>query len=158
NFINCTDWSTFKTLDDLNSKYQSYLNDKYINTHHSSIDTTPRIRFNRDYEQLRFVAPTVSVDELFMHSVDRKVATDATIRLENLTFEVPQKFIKQSITIKYFPNNLETAYIYDIYNKKIADIKQVNKIDNSKIKRNSISFCDIQGGNNNVWNIFWDEM
>ena len=62
-------------------------------------------------------------------------------------YEVPSKFMRQKITIKIDPHNLEQAYIYQD-GKKIETIYPVKKVENSKIKRKSISYADM-GGNNN---------
>jgi len=143
NFINCTDWNTFSSLEDLNIKYNNYLNEEYNNKHHSAIDTTPRIKFNAHYERLKFTPSHDAVDEMFLHTLNRKVANDATISLNSKLFEVPQKYIKQKINVKFSPSDLTVAYIYDEHNKRINSVYPVNKIDNSKIKRNSIDYSNL---------------
>lgn len=147
NFINCTDWNSFSSLEDLNQKYYNYVNNEYNNHFHSSIEDTPRNRFMRDYSRLKFVSSDEVLDEYFLHSFERKVSTDSTVQIFCKNFEVPSKYMKQKITIKFNPNNLDVAYIYD-NGKKIDTIYPVKKVDNSKIKRKNISYVQMGGINN----------
>ena len=89
------------------------------------------------------------IDIIFLHSVKKKVLTDATIRLHSKLFEVPQKYIRQDINIRYSPDDLDVAYIYDNKGKQLETIKPVQKVNNSKVKRNVIDYSRI-GGSNNV--------
>lgn len=147
NFINCTDWNSFTSLEDLNERYYNYVNTEYNNHFHSSINDTPRNRFMKDYNLLNFVSTNELLDEYFLHSLDRKVATDSTIQVCGKAFEVPSRYMKQRINIKYNPHNLEVAYIYE-NNQKIETIYPVKKVENSKIKRKSISYAEIGGKDN----------
>lgn len=144
NFINCTDWNMFTSLEDLNEKYYNYVNSEYNNHFHSSIENTPRKRFMQDYHSLKFIPTGELLDEHFLHSFERKVATDSTIQLSCKIFEVPSKYMKQRITVKYDPHNLQIAYIYE-NGKKVETIYPVKKVDNSKVKRKSISYAGMDG-------------
>ena len=146
NFVNCTDWSTFSSIEDLNEKYNNYIEEKYNNVIHSSINTTPKKRYMQDYDNLKFI-PHDRIDIMFLHTLKRKVLADATISLNNIIFEVPQKYIKQRIQIKFDPNNLKIAYIYDEYGKLKNEIYPIDKIANSRVKRNELSFTNMRGEN-----------
>lgn len=147
NFINCTDWNTFTSLEDLNDRYYNYVNTEYNNNPHSSIEDTPRKRFMKDYSLIKFVKSDEILEEYFLHSFERKVSTDSTIQLFNKNYEVPSRYIKQKLTIKINPHDLEIAYIYE-NDKKIETIYPVKKIENSKMKRNNLSFSRMEGINN----------
>lgn len=140
NFINCTDWNTFRSLEDLNDKYYNYVNTEYNNNFHSSIEETPRNRFMKDYAKLKFVKSDEMLEEYFLHTYERKVATDSTIQLFNTHYEVPSKYVRQSITVKVNPHEPGNAYIYE-NGKKVETIHEVKRIENSKIKRKSISYA-----------------
>lgn len=149
NYINCTDWNTFSSLDDLNFKYNEYINEEYNTKIHSSIKSSPRDKFNSHYDNLKFAVSHDAIDEMFLYTFNRKVSSDATISLNSIHFEVPQQYIKQTIKVRYSPDDTQIAYIYDVNNKNIHTIKPVNKIDNSKIKRETISYSNL-GGDINV--------
>ena len=140
NFINCNDWNTFTSLEDLNERYYNYVNSQYNNNFHSSIEDTPRNRFMKDYSKLKFVKSEEILEEYFLHTFERRVSTDSTIHLFCKCYEVPSKYIKQSITVKVNPHDLDNVYIYE-NGKKVETIHTVKKIENSKIKRKSISYA-----------------
>lgn len=144
NFINCTDWNSFSSLDDLNKKYNDYILESYNNVEHSSINMTPHKRFMRDYDLIRFL-PSEQIDVMFLHTQKRKVSLDATISINNIKFEVPQRYIKQNINVRYSPDNLSIAYIYDELGNLKHEIHPVDKIANSKVKRSELSFSDMRG-------------
>ena len=73
NFINCNDWNTFTSLENLNERYYNYVNSKYNNNFHSSIEDTPRKRFMKDYSKLKFVKSEEKLDESFLHTFERRV-------------------------------------------------------------------------------------
>ena len=98
----------------------------------------------KDYDLLKFM-PEEKIDIMFLHTVKRKVLSDATIQLNNIIFEVPQKYIKQNIQIKYPPDNLTVAYIYDEKGNLKYEIHPVDKISNSKVKREELSFSSMRG-------------
>ena len=73
-----------------------------------------------------------------MHEVTCKIRSDAIANIKGNQYEVPMKYINQRVRIKYDPIEYESAWIYDDINKKlISQIKMVDKIANSKIKRKS---------------------
>lgn len=144
NFINCTDWNSFTSLEDLNERYYNYVNTEYNNHFHTSIQDTPRNRFMKDYALLKFVSSEELLEEYFLHTFDRKVSTDSTIQIQNKNFEVPSKYMKQRVTVKFNPHNLDVAYIYS-NGKKEETIYPVQRIENSKIKRKSISYSQMGG-------------
>ena len=100
----------------------------------------------KDYQILRFISANDDLDEYFLHSFDRKVSTDSTIQLFCKNYEVPSKYMKQKITVKIDPSNLDVAYIYE-NGKKVETIYPVKKLDNSKMKRKSISYAKMGGIN-----------
>ncbi len=101
----------------------------------------------KDYSLIRFVKSDEILEEYFLHSFERKVATDSTIQLFNKDYEVPSKYIKQKLTIKINPHDLEVAYIYE-NGKKAETIYPVKNVENSKMKRKNISYIKIGGTNN----------
>lgn len=147
NFINCIDWNSFSSLEDLNERYYNYVNSEYNNNFHSSIQDTPRNRFMKDYNLLKFVPSNEILEEYFLHSFERKVSTDSTVQLFCKSYEVPSKYMKQKITVKIDPHHIDKAYIYE-NGKNVETIYPVKKIENSKIKRKSISYAQIGGINN----------
>ena len=117
--------------------YDEFLSRSYLNTKHSAIDMTPKERFMQDIEYISR-KNNEEIDESFLHRVQRYVKSDSTISLNTVLYEVPQQFIKKNITIKYNPENMEELYIYNDKNERIHTIKSVDKIANSKYKRQDL--------------------
>lgn len=140
NFLNCEDWTKYSSLKDLNDSYRDYIVKNYNSKHHSGIDDIPRNRFQKDYDKLKFMLSHEEVDKMFLHVVEKPVAEDGTIRLLKKDFEVPQKYIKQRILVKYSPEDLSFVYIYNDKTKELEKAYPVDKIANSKIKRKTISY------------------
>ena len=136
-FFNTIDWNSIKTIEQVQNMYNEFLNDNYSNTNHSAINMSPKERFMKDYTNITRKTDK-QIDECFLHRVVRLVKSDSTISLNNIIYEVPQQFIKKYITVKYNPEDLTELYIYNDKNEKLDTIKSVDKISNSKYKRQEI--------------------
>ena len=75
------------TLDELNTRWNAYVNDIYHQRVHGSTGQTPLNRFLDDVHLLRG-APE-KLPDYFRLSQERTVAKDRTIRLEGRIFEAP---------------------------------------------------------------------
>jgi putative transposase len=142
NWINGCDWNQLNSLESLNLEFNKYLHGKYMNSIHSSLEITPRQRYLKDYQKIKFIA-SQKLDADFLHRVVRKVNNDATVSLNSTQFEVPQKYIGQRISMRYSPIDLSKAYIFNHENTISETVYPLNKIDNSKVKRAKIDYSKI---------------
>ena len=147
--MNGINWNDYNSLDDLNMDFNKYLNEKYTNITHSSLETTPRARYIKDIERIKFKS-LEELDNDFLHRVIRKVNNDATIQLHCNQFEVPSYYMGQKINIRYSPIDLDKAFIFDKDNKIVDTVYPLRRVDNSKVKRNVIDYSKINGGTENV--------
>jgi putative transposase len=145
NWMNGINWNDYHSLDELNMDFNKYLNKKYTNTIHSSIETTPRLRYLKDIDRIKF-KPIEELDNHFLHRVVRKVNNDATIQLYCNQFEVPSYYMGQRINVRYSPIDLDKAFIFNKDNKMVDTVYPLRRVDNSKIKRNVIDYSKINGG------------
>lgn len=65
-WMNCTGWNSFHSLEDVNESCHRLLDTEYNNATHSSIGMTPRERYLKDFDSLKFVKKSV-VEEIFLH-------------------------------------------------------------------------------------------
>ena len=72
---------------------------------------------------------------MFLYRVVRKVNNDSTISISNIIYEVPGKYTGFKINIRYDPTNTDKVYIFDDNGNLSEAIFQVNKIDNTKVRR-----------------------
>lgn len=150
-WMNAVDWNSFHSLEELNKAYETFLSKEYTNFVHSTLGITPKERFLKDFELIRFTTPEI-LEESFLHRITRKVTATATISLFNISYEVPQQYIGQTIYLRYQPEDLSEIYIYEgISGKRLHCCKTVKKIDNAKRKRRAnINYGNMDGGQHHV--------
>jgi len=134
---NLIDWNSFSSIDELNESLNTYIEKQYNNTYHSGIKNQPMKKFLTNAHNLRFLKSKQELDYMFLYRVTRKVNNDSTISIDNIIYEVPGKYTGFKINIRYDPTNMDKAYIFDDNGNLAEVIFQVNKIDNTKIRRTS---------------------
>ena len=148
-WMRCTDWNEFTNLEDVKRSLQTFLYNKYINQVHSSTNETPNARWHNEYANVTFLDNTF-IDESFLHKIERKVRNDRTVKIENQYYEVPFKYVGQTIELRYNPNNLDEIYVFE-NNQKLEVCKIVDKVANSKIKRkDNIDYSKVINDERNV--------
>ena len=148
-WMRSTDWNTFTSLDDIRLSLNEFINKNYINKIHSSTKMTPNDRWHQEYEKVIFL-DEIFVDESFLHRTFNKVRNDRTISFKNEYYEVPFKYIGQTIELRYDPNDLTKLYLYE-NEIKILDVYKVDKISNSKSKRkNTIDYSKVLNDDRDV--------
>ena len=129
------DFNKYHSLEDLEKDYQKYLYDGYINKIHREIGDTPNNKWHRKIKELEIKRiDNKKLEEAFMNSKIRKVGKDRTISINNKMYEVPYKYVGDKVEIRYFIGKEDEMWIYE-EGKKKEKVKILNKIDNSKIKR-----------------------
>ena len=83
------------------------------------------------------------LDEAFLHSCERKVGNDALVRLNGESFETSQEYIGKRVELRYEPD-MSHVYIFE-KNKLFKELSKVNRVDNSRIKRNAPLFSKEKG-------------
>jgi hypothetical protein len=61
-----------------------------------------------------------------MNRIERRVNNDATIRIDNISYDVPMKFIKQKVEVRYLPDDMDNAFIF--YENDKYNIRTTNGI------------------------------
>jgi transposase-like protein len=143
-WMNAVDWNCFRSLEDLNSSLSEFLSEKYTNCKHGALDCTPKERFLRDCAKLRHI-PARELDFHFLHRKECRVANDATIKLLGIQYEVPQLYIGSKLKIRYLPTDMSELFIFSDDNSLLHTVRQVKKVENSKIKRSPIDYTQSGG-------------
>ena len=135
-WLSQVDWTSFKDLAQIKSSFSRYLYSEYINKPHSSlvqddgVCLTPRERFLMDQEYIKKI-PLEKLDSIFVCRYERKVKTNSTISVQNVSYEVPSEFMKQKIEIFIDPLNDNRAWILDPSTKKQITVKKLDKHENA---------------------------
>ena len=113
-------------------------------TVNSSTGETPMDRFLATRGKVRVPESEEWLNECFMNRISRKVKNDATLSLQTMQFDAPMQFIRQTVEVRFLPDRLDEAYIYD--NGKRFPLKRTDKQANSKVKREDWPTVDYSMG------------
>ncbi len=109
-FLADLDPKALLSLDQLNERLWHWLDTVYHRREHSSLQTTPLLRWQRDIAQVRQLPPATDMRRLFFHRVDRLVRRDSTFQLRNRFFEAP--LAGRKIEVRFDPLDLTQVEIY----------------------------------------------
>lgn len=151
-FLNSLDLTEIDSLDTLNSRFAAYIESSYNITVHSSLNGfAPMARYRRDTERFRFVSSKDLLEQIFLREVSRKVNLDSTIVLFKHVYEVPQRFIGQSVTVRFDSEDLSRVFLKSDDSSDLVPVFPVKSVDNSKMPRKQnqklqINFATLFGG------------
>jgi hypothetical protein len=97
------------TIEDLNTRYWAWLENAYHRSRHSSLETTPLLRWQRDIEQVRQLPPSTDLRRLFFYRLARLVRRDSTFLLRKSFYEAPAHLAGQRIEVRFDP--LDTSQV-----------------------------------------------
>jgi transposase len=122
------------SLKELNDRFMAWLEQEYNRNIHSSLEgRTPIEVFQSQLERVVFPENIEELDLMFLKREKRKVRSDGTISLEKKLYEVPARFVGQTIDIRY---DDRSVFIFE-ENKKTATAAVVDFVVNAKSKRSS---------------------
>ena len=141
-WMRCSDWNQFNNLTDVRNSLSNFITKHYINKIHSTTKMSPNDRWHQEYKKVIFLDDDF-IDRSFLHRTYNKVRKDRTISFKKEYYEVPFKYVGQTIELRYDPNNTSKLYLYE-NNEKIIDVCKVDKISNGKSKRkNTIDYSKV---------------
>jgi hypothetical protein len=79
-----------------------------------------------------------------MNRINRKVRNDSTLSIQNMQFDAPMQFMRQSVDVRFLPDRLSEAYILD--NGTRYPLKLTDKQANSRVKREPWPTVDYSKG------------
>ena len=142
-FLYGFDVNTLTSLEEFNHELNNHIRVHNL-TVNSSTRSTPMDRYLASMDHIRTPKSREWIDLCFMNRVSRRVRNDATVSIDNTYFDVPIQFIKQYVEIRYLPDRIEDAYIYESGSK--YPIKITNKVANAKTKRDKYPTIDYSKG------------
>ena len=111
-FLADLDPKALLSLNQLNERLWHWLDTVYHRREHSSLQTTPLLRWQRDIAQVRQLPPATDMRRLFFHRADRLVRRDSTFQLNNCFFEAPPLLAGKKIEARFDPLDLTHVEIY----------------------------------------------
>lgn len=131
--LNMNDYSS---IDQLRETLLTYVNN-YNQAVHSSLNgLCPQDRFFNESYLIKRLSEE-QLDTSFLLEYERRVSADNVVMIDEVEYEVPYRYSKQKITLRYSPD-LSKIYIVDKYSGALTSIKLLNKQENSLIKREKV--------------------
>jgi transposase InsO family protein len=133
------------TLEEMNSKFQTWLQKDYLMKKHSSIKVRPWDRYDSSTKEypLKRVS-SEELDEYFMSTFTRGVRKDSTVSIDAIFYEVPANYSGMRVEIRFVQSNHPKYFLYE-NDRRICELKAVDSRANGKTYRptkrdNSINF------------------
>ncbi len=131
--LNMNDYSS---IDQLRETLLTYVNN-YNQTIHSSLNgLCPQDRFFNESYLIKRLSEE-QLDTSFLLEYERRVSADNVVMIDEVEYEVPYRYSKQKIPLRYSPD-LSKIYIVDKYSGALTSIKLLNKQENSLVKREKV--------------------
>ncbi|MCZ0757108.1 IS481 family transposase [Anoxybacillus sp. J5B_2022] len=128
------------SLPALNERFWKWLEEDYHRKPHASLEgKTPHEVFQSQVHMVSFVEDATWLDTIFLKREFRKVKADGTITLNKQLYEVPPRFIGQSVEIRY---DEQGVYVYED-GKEAAKATLVRMHDNAYVKRHRSPFAGL---------------
>lgn len=120
------------SLSTLNRQFNSWVEQDYNCSNHSSIGMTPLDRFGLDLKLINFLPPSQENDELFYNEDFRKVKKDNTFSFKSNRYEPPAYLADKNITIRFDRGNNSRIIVY-YKDQRIGEANPLDLIANGKI-------------------------
>jgi transposase InsO family protein len=128
------DKASLESLNDAFVRWVSAYNTKV----HSAHGKSPMEVYRAEMDTVRMPRSAEWVDEAFLNRVKRTVRADATVSIDNVSYDVPMIFIKQKVCIRFSPDDMSSAHIID--EGKAYPIRPTDKQANYRAKREKPGF------------------
>jgi putative transposase len=100
------------SLDPLNDRLATWIEQAYHASEHSALGTTPLQRWQRDIQRVRQISPATDLRRLFFHRLDRLVRRDSTFLLHQRFYEAPAHLVGQTVEVRFDPFDPADVEIY----------------------------------------------
>ena len=147
-WLNGLDTGQMRSIEEFNRELAEAVR-KHNLTVNSSTGQAPMDRFLATRGRIRAPESAQWLDECFMNRIRRKVRNDSTLSIQNAQFDAPMQFMRQTVEVRFLPDRLSDAYIYD--GGARYPLKFTDKQANSRVKREAWPTVDYsKGGSANV--------
>jgi len=100
------------SLEALNQRLWTWIDNVYHRSEHSALQTTPLLRWQRDIEHIRQLPPSTDLRRLFFYRLDRLVRRDCTFQLQLRLYEAPPHLVGQTIEVRFDPLDPVEVEVY----------------------------------------------
>ena len=112
--LNRIDYEKVETIDDLNLRLVTWLEEEYNHGPHSRLaGRTPMDAWGDDADEIQWVKDYGALEELFTGQITRKALKDSTISFRGKIYEVPTHLRGRKVTICYSLLNPQRVWVMD---------------------------------------------
>jgi hypothetical protein len=137
-FLTKIDPTKLQDLDELNRLFWEWLETDYQRKVHRTLNISPLDFFLKQASQITLFSSPAVLEEYLLLRIPRKVSHDATLSVDSILYETDQRLANTRLEVRYDPDWLENpAKVLLLFRDgtKVGEARQVNFIDNSKVKR-----------------------
>jgi hypothetical protein len=127
----------FKSLEEMRASLAEYVH-RYNNTRHSSLGDSPQNVFFKESAHIRRL-PEEILEKAFLLELERRVSIDGVVRIDKTDYEVPYRYAKQKITLRYSAD-LSSVYVVDPHTSDLEPLRLLKKTENAHVKREAFKF------------------
>ncbi|HMD77215.1 MAG TPA: DDE-type integrase/transposase/recombinase [Terracidiphilus sp.] len=120
------------SLEELNQRLWTWIDNVYHRSEHSALQTTPLLRWQRDIEYVRQLPPATDLRRLFFHRLDRLVRRDCTFLLQRAFYEAPPHLAGQTVEVRFDPLDPAEVEIYH-QGQRQATARPVDPVVNAQL-------------------------
>lgn len=130
----------YKSLDEINESLHKYVQ-TYNNRPHKSLDnSSPSNRFFNDPTSI-IRLNDVEIERSFLLEIERKVSADCVVVIDDQQFDVDYTYQNKKVQLRYAPD-FSKVYIVNKEDNSLTEIKKLNKVQNSAIKRHKVKLVE----------------
>jgi transposase InsO family protein len=139
-FLSVLDLNEIGNIQQINDRFEKWLEKEYHKHIHSGIGERPMDRFMRDVKEnpLKRI-PQEQLDRAFQITIHRKVKNDATVSINGVTYECPPEFIGNKIEIRHPSDKPKDLTIYK-GDKPVRKLKEIDLHQNANVPARGINF------------------
>jgi transposase InsO family protein len=101
------------SLEELNKRFQEWLDKDYHRKLHTGINATPLDTYMAQIEQVKHIADPAALDFIFWHRLTRKVRGDGTVTVQGRMFQVPLRYVGMRIELRFDNYPPKEAFVFE---------------------------------------------
>ena len=119
------------SIDEFNWRFSNFVNDIYHKNVHSSLGQSPQDKFLADLSKttIRRIDEN-ELERFFLCSIKRKVRRDATVRIDNIYYEVDMKYVGEMVDIRFPIDRPHLFYLFE-NDRFVEKLRPVDLVENA---------------------------
>jgi len=143
-FLPLLDIEQITHINQLNDRFELWLDKEYHKHIHEGIKEVPMDRFMNNLKKITIKRISEEqLDRAFQNTVYRKVKNDATVSIKSVLYECPPEWIGKKIEIRYSWDKQDDLVIYQ-NDKPVAKLQKLNLQENANIPAWGITFAGVK--------------